>query len=136
MNRCVKRNIDQRCERDREIARSKNKRTNVLQLRQGKCFFMLDVTMVGSELAPAQQDSTLADLLFFLDQFGSTRAVRIKLHEQQSEIRRLERQVERLMHNEDESTLQKTTSTTGEIGDPETQIVSLRSTLRWFEDGR
>ncbi|ETL89304.1 hypothetical protein L917_11707 [Phytophthora nicotianae] len=72
---------------------------------------MLDVTTVGSELAPAQQDSTLADLLFFLDQFGSTRAVRIKLHEQQSEIRRLERQVERLMHNEDESTLQKTTST-------------------------
>ncbi|ETI42662.1 hypothetical protein F443_12219 [Phytophthora nicotianae P1569] len=85
MNRCVKRNIDQRCERDREIARSKKKRTNPLQLRQGKCFFMLDVTTVGSELAPAQQDSTLADLLFFLDQFGSTRAVRIKLHEQQKD---------------------------------------------------
>ncbi|RAW34969.1 hypothetical protein PC110_g8723 [Phytophthora cactorum] len=50
----------------------------------------------------AQQESTLADLFFFLDQFGSTSAVRIKLHEQQREIRHLERQVKRLMNKKDE----------------------------------
>lgn len=54
---------------------------------------MLDVKAVGSDLTPAQQDEVIADLAFFLDEFGSTRAVRAKLHEQQSEIKRLRRLV-------------------------------------------
>ncbi|KAJ8579121.1 hypothetical protein ON010_g75 [Phytophthora cinnamomi] len=54
---------------------------------------MLDVTTVGSDLTLAQQSETLSDLAFFLDEFGSTRAVRGKLQEQEKDIMRLERQV-------------------------------------------
>ncbi|KAI9983386.1 hypothetical protein PInf_007406 [Phytophthora infestans] len=66
---------------------------------------MLDVTTVSSELTSA---STLSDLAFFLDQFGSTHAIRLKFHEQQSEIRRLERQVKRVMNNENETAREET----------------------------
>ncbi|KAF4034964.1 hypothetical protein GN244_ATG13079 [Phytophthora infestans] len=50
---------------------------------------MLDVTAVGSNLTPEQQEETLSDLAYLLDEFGSTRAVRVKLSEQQREIQRL-----------------------------------------------
>ncbi|GMF51484.1 unnamed protein product [Phytophthora fragariaefolia] len=50
---------------------------------------MMDIEAVGSDLTSAQQDEVMADLSFFLDEFGSTRAVRVKLQEQQKEIRRL-----------------------------------------------
>ncbi|KAG3093100.1 hypothetical protein PC121_g3379 [Phytophthora cactorum] len=59
---------------------------------------MLDVTAVGSNLTPEQQEATMADLAFFLDEFGSTRAVRVKLHEQQRDIQRLGSQVQRLVN--------------------------------------
>lgn len=54
---------------------------------------MLDVTSVGSDLTPAQLEETLSDLAFFLDTFGSTRAVRAKLRAQESDIKRLDRKV-------------------------------------------
>jgi len=50
---------------------------------------MLDVTAVGSDLTPEQQDETIADLAFFLDEFGSTQAVRVTLQEQKSAVQRL-----------------------------------------------
>ncbi|KAE9044415.1 hypothetical protein PR002_g2820 [Phytophthora rubi] len=58
---------------------------------------MLDVTTVGSDLTPVQQAETIADLAAFLDEFGSTRAVRIKLQEQEIDIARLRRQVQRFL---------------------------------------
>ncbi|KAE8879818.1 hypothetical protein PF005_g26152 [Phytophthora fragariae] len=58
---------------------------------------MLDVTTVGSDLTPVQQAETIADLAAFLDEFGSTRAVRIKLQEQEGDIARLRRHVKRFL---------------------------------------
>ncbi|KAE9292360.1 hypothetical protein PF008_g25088 [Phytophthora fragariae] len=58
---------------------------------------MLDVTTVGSDLTPVQQAETIADLAAFLDEFGSTRAVRIKLQEQEGDIARLRRHVQRFL---------------------------------------
>ncbi|KAJ8579122.1 hypothetical protein ON010_g74 [Phytophthora cinnamomi] len=58
---------------------------------------MVDVTTVGSDLTPAQQRETIADLVFFLDEFGSTRAVRAKLQEQERDIERLGKQVQGLL---------------------------------------
>ncbi|KAG7391379.1 hypothetical protein PHYPSEUDO_004914 [Phytophthora pseudosyringae] len=60
---------------------------------------MVDVKSVGSNLTPAQRDETMADLAFFLDEFGSTHAVRIKLREQESDVRRLRKRVRRLLGN-------------------------------------
>lgn len=57
----------------------------------------MDVTAVGVGLTPAQRDETMTDLSFFLDEFGSTRAARIKLQEQQREIGILETQVRYLL---------------------------------------
>ncbi|KAL4118451.1 hypothetical protein PRIC2_010776 [Phytophthora ramorum] len=67
---------------------------------------MLDVTKVGADLPPAQQDETLSDLAFFLDAFGSTRAVRVKLQEQERDVRRFGGQLRRLMNLRDESSLE------------------------------
>ncbi|KAL3658184.1 hypothetical protein V7S43_016814 [Phytophthora oleae] len=39
----------------------------------------------------------MTDLAFFLDKFGSTQAVRLKLQEQEKDIKRLEKQVRRLL---------------------------------------
>eukprot|EP00644_Phytophthora_capsici_P015407 jgi/Phyca11/17059/fgenesh1_pg.PHYCAscaffold_24_\ len=58
---------------------------------------MLDVEAVGSDLPRAEQDETMEDLAFFLDNFGSTQAVRIKLQEQEKDIKRLEKKVRRLL---------------------------------------
>lgn len=58
---------------------------------------MLDVKTVGAELTPAQRDETMDDLHFFLDEFGSTGAVRAALQEQESSIRGLKEQVQRLL---------------------------------------
>ncbi|KUF99021.1 Phosducin protein 3 [Phytophthora nicotianae] len=63
---------------------------------------MLDVKAVGANLTPEQQEATLADLNFFLDEFGSTRAVRVKLQEQQRDIQRLGGQVRRLVNGRGE----------------------------------
>ncbi|KAG3109598.1 hypothetical protein PI124_g11359 [Phytophthora idaei] len=59
---------------------------------------MLDVKTVGSDLTPAQQDEILIDLSYFLDQFGSTRAVRTKLQEQEGAIKRLRRQAQHFVN--------------------------------------
>jgi hypothetical protein len=58
---------------------------------------MLEVASVGADLTPVQQDETLDDLAFFLDELGSTRAVRVKLQEQENDIKRLKDQVRRLV---------------------------------------
>jgi hypothetical protein len=58
---------------------------------------VLDVTLVGAALTTAQQDATLEDLAFFLDEFGSTHAVRVKLGEQESDATRLREQVRLLL---------------------------------------
>ncbi|KAE8976118.1 hypothetical protein PF007_g19344 [Phytophthora fragariae] len=58
---------------------------------------MFDPRAVGVDLTPAQQDETLCDLAFFLDNFGSTCAVRTKLQEQESDIKRLDKKVRRLL---------------------------------------
>ncbi|KAK1940529.1 hypothetical protein P3T76_007980 [Phytophthora citrophthora] len=58
---------------------------------------MLDIEAVGSDLPQAEQDETMADLVFFLNTFGSTQAVRLKLQEQEKDIRRLEKQVRRFL---------------------------------------
>jgi len=58
---------------------------------------MQDVKAVGSALTPAQQEEVLEDLTFFLDEFGSTRAVRVKLQAQERAIARLERQLRHLL---------------------------------------
>ncbi|KAG6621348.1 Phosducin protein 3 [Phytophthora cinnamomi] len=58
---------------------------------------MLDPTTVGANLTPAQQEETVADLAFFLDEFGSTRAVCAKLQEQERDIQQLQQQVWRLL---------------------------------------
>ncbi|KAG3109603.1 hypothetical protein PI124_g11358 [Phytophthora idaei] len=58
---------------------------------------MLDVKRVGADLTPAEQDEAIADLAFFLDEFGSTGAVRAKLEEQESDIKRLHDQIRRLL---------------------------------------
>ncbi|KAE9288603.1 hypothetical protein PF008_g26096 [Phytophthora fragariae] len=69
---------------------------------------MSDPKTVGANLTQAQQDETMADLAFFLDDFGSTRAVRVKLQEQESDIERLQKQVWRLLdHQSDENVQQQ-----------------------------
>lgn len=40
---------------------------------------MVNVKAVGADLTPAQQDEVMEDLSFFLDEFGSTSAVRLEL---------------------------------------------------------
>ncbi|KAG3021462.1 hypothetical protein JG687_00006517 [Phytophthora cactorum] len=59
---------------------------------------MLDVKTVGSDLTPAQQGEILIDLSYFLDQFGSTRAGRTKLQEQEGAIKRLRRQAQHFVN--------------------------------------
>ncbi|ETI42738.1 hypothetical protein F443_12211 [Phytophthora nicotianae P1569] len=54
---------------------------------------MLDVKTIGANLTPAQQDEVLMDLSFLLDEFGSTRAARTKLQEQEHDIKRLRKLV-------------------------------------------
>ncbi|KAG7391378.1 hypothetical protein PHYPSEUDO_004913 [Phytophthora pseudosyringae] len=58
---------------------------------------MHDVSVVGVGLTPAQQDATMADLVFFLEEFGSTRAVRVELQAQEREIKRFESQIRRFL---------------------------------------
>ncbi|KAK1942977.1 hypothetical protein P3T76_005614 [Phytophthora citrophthora] len=62
---------------------------------------ILDVTSVGTNLTPEQQEATLADLAFFLDNYGSTRAVRAKLKKQKREIQRLIDCLRKLLNGED-----------------------------------
>ncbi|KAL3658182.1 hypothetical protein V7S43_016812 [Phytophthora oleae] len=59
---------------------------------------MLDVTSVGANLTVEQREAILADLTFFLDNYGSTRAVRAKLKEQQREIQRLIDRLQQLLN--------------------------------------
>ncbi|KAF1777720.1 hypothetical protein GQ600_97 [Phytophthora cactorum] len=63
---------------------------------------MLDVKRVGADLTPAEQDEAIADLAFFLDEFGSTGAVRAKLEEQESDIKRLHDQIRRLLTHQND----------------------------------
>jgi hypothetical protein len=65
-------------------------------LETGGSCAMLDIAAVGAALTRAQQDEALNDLAFFLDEFGSTRAVRVKLQDQESDIKRFKVQVRQL----------------------------------------
>ncbi|KAL4093663.1 hypothetical protein PRIC1_011095 [Phytophthora ramorum] len=62
---------------------------------------MMDIAAVGSDLTSVQQEETMADLAFFLHEFGSTRTARVKLKEQKDTIRNLGRQVRRLLNYRD-----------------------------------
>ncbi|KAG7391377.1 hypothetical protein PHYPSEUDO_004912 [Phytophthora pseudosyringae] len=62
---------------------------------------MLDIKAIGSDLTPKEKDETMTDLAFFLDAFGSTRAVRIKLQEQEKGIKRLGNKVRQLLRQQD-----------------------------------
>ncbi|GMF64781.1 unnamed protein product [Phytophthora lilii] len=57
----------------------------------------MDLAAVGAGLTPAQRDATVADVAWLLDRFGSTRAAREQLQTRGRRIRRLERQVLRLL---------------------------------------
>ncbi|GMF64782.1 unnamed protein product [Phytophthora lilii] len=68
---------------------------------------MLDVRAVGADLTPAQRDETVKDVAFFLDEFGSTRAVRARLRAQELEVGRLQKRVWTLLGNDNMSNLQQ-----------------------------
>lgn len=57
---------------------------------------MPDMCTVESELTPEQLHATIEDVKYFLDDFGSTRAVRRTLLEQKSDIRQLKCTIKRL----------------------------------------
>ncbi|KAK1940528.1 hypothetical protein P3T76_007979 [Phytophthora citrophthora] len=79
---------------------------------------MLDVTSVGANLSPEQQEATLADLTFFLDSYGSTHAVRFKLKAQQREIQRLMDQLQQLLNGREGEELrddERQVATNGEL---------------------
>ncbi|KAG6943297.1 hypothetical protein JG688_00017671, partial [Phytophthora aleatoria] len=106
---------------------------------------MLDVTAVGSNLTPEQQEATMADLAFFLDEFGSTRAVRVKLHEQQRDIQRLGSQVQRLVNgrggeedkngtNDEEIAVERNQNDLNDVDEIMADVdFFLRTTIRYFQ---
>ncbi|KAL4093662.1 hypothetical protein PRIC1_011094 [Phytophthora ramorum] len=99
---------------------------------------MLDVKAVGSDLTPAQRDETLGDVKFFLDEFGSTRAVRVKLQEQENDIKRLERLVRGESSHEDEEKDEDTAINSGAnaVEDVDETMADLDFFLRTFGSTR
>ncbi|KAL3667797.1 hypothetical protein V7S43_007348 [Phytophthora oleae] len=98
---------------------------------------MLDVTSVGANLTPEQQEATLADLTFFLDHYGSTRAVRAKLKEQQREVQRLVDRLQQLLNGEDPREDEQRAAANGEsvidhVGDVDETMADVDFFLRVY----
>ncbi|KAG6621347.1 WRKY transcription factor 19 [Phytophthora cinnamomi] len=108
---------------------------------------MRDPSAVGSDLTPAQQDEVMADLAFFLDEFGSTRAVRTKLQEQESDIKRLDGIVRRLLSDENDGadetmvdldfflrSFGSTRAVREKLLTQSQRIVGLQRTMKWLQE--
>lgn len=95
---------------------------------------MLDVRSVGADLTPEQLDETMADVSYFLDEFGSTGAARRKLLEQRRDVRQLKNVVARRLGKTPEPVAPEEPRDLVDVDAPSDEVDRIMTDVQFFLD--